>query len=106
VAKQPKTELQLLDAVEGRNGNRSRGESDKLIVPENHGERQEGQHFVGNDQEETWRESLYWFQPFTRPTLRKVGQTALDFRRSFRLADDSLQCKLRCTIARRAGGGP
>jgi hypothetical protein len=34
----------------------------------------EGQHFGGNDQEETWRVFLYWFQPFTRPTFRQVAQ--------------------------------
>jgi hypothetical protein len=29
------------------------------MVPENHRERQEGQHIGGDDQEETWREFLY-----------------------------------------------
>ena len=33
----------------------------------------EGQHCGGNDQEETCREFLYSFQPFTRPTLSEVG---------------------------------
>jgi hypothetical protein len=34
-------------------GNRSRVESHKRIVPENHGERQKGQQFGGNYHEET-----------------------------------------------------
>jgi hypothetical protein len=42
-----------------RPSSRSRAEGDKCIVPENHGERQEGQHFMGNDQEATWRVFLY-----------------------------------------------
>src|SRR5262249_5297640 len=37
--------------------NRSRVEGDKRMVPETHWERQEAQHFGGNDQEETWRDS-------------------------------------------------
>jgi hypothetical protein len=40
-------------------GNRSRGEGDKRIVPETQGERQEAEHFGGKDQEETWQEFLY-----------------------------------------------
>jgi hypothetical protein len=40
-------------------GIRSQAECDKRIVPERHGERQEGQHFVGNDQEKNWCELLY-----------------------------------------------
>jgi hypothetical protein len=28
---------------------------------------------VGNDQEETWQEYLYSFQPFTRPTFRQIA---------------------------------
>jgi hypothetical protein len=36
-------------ATEDRGGIRSRVEGDKLIVPENYGEWQEGQHFGGND---------------------------------------------------------
>src|SRR6516165_6247005 len=55
-------------------GNRSRVEGDKRIVPENHGERQKAHHFGGNDQEETWWEFRYSFQPFTRPTFRQVAQ--------------------------------
>jgi hypothetical protein len=33
----------------------------------------EGQHFGENDQEESWREFLYSFQPFTQPRLTEVG---------------------------------
>ena len=42
-----------------KEGNRSRVEGDKRIVPKNYGERQEGQQFMGNDQEATWRVFLY-----------------------------------------------
>jgi hypothetical protein len=57
----------------GLAGNRSRVEGDKRTVPETHGERQEGQHFVGNDQEESRREFLYAFPPFQRLTVRQGG---------------------------------
>ena len=53
--------------------NRSRAGGNKRTVPETHGERQEGQHFVGNDQEVTRRVFLYWFQAFTRPTFRQMA---------------------------------
>jgi FAD/FMN-containing dehydrogenase len=52
---------------------RSRAEGDKSTVSENRRERQEGQPFGGNDQESTWRVFLYWFPPFTRPTLRQIA---------------------------------
>jgi hypothetical protein len=51
---------------------RSQAGGDKRILPENHRERQEGQPVGGNDPEETWRVFLYSFQPFRRPTLRRV----------------------------------
>jgi hypothetical protein len=34
----------------------------------------EGQQFGENDQEESWREFRYSFQPFQWPTFRQVGQ--------------------------------
>jgi hypothetical protein len=55
-------------------GMRSRVARDMRIVLEKDEKRQEGQHFGGNDPEETWRVFLYWFQPFTRPTFRQIAQ--------------------------------
>jgi hypothetical protein len=54
--------------------NRSQAEGGKRAVPETHREWQEGQHFGRDDQEETWREFRYGFQPFTRPTLWPIVQ--------------------------------
>ena len=55
---------------------RSRPEGDKRIVRESHGERQERRYLVGNNQEETWRVFLYWFQTFREPTFRQGEQVS------------------------------
>ena len=51
--------------------NRSRVEGDKRIVPESHGERQEGQHFGGDDQEEAGGNVSTRFSLFSGQHYRK-----------------------------------